>query len=144
MKRLASLMLLLGLTGVTAPSSGTTSATFCTRLAANMGIEQPATGDDPNSWTANALNFGQRFLVGGSAATSVGVSPVEPSTVEDYRRLENMCAPDRKGAACKLSGPVNFNVTWKGRRTVTVMESGERATVSVAGTKMICQSDVRL
>lgn len=86
------------------------------------------------------MNFGQRFLIGGTAVTSVGVMPVEPATVEDYRRLENMCMPEEKKAVCTLAGPVNFKFTWKGRRIVTPLAAGERATVSVAGTKATCKS----
>lgn len=87
------------------------------------------------------MNFAQRFLVGGSVATGVGVIPVEPATVEDYRRLENMCLPDGKRAVCKLVGPVNFRFVWKGRKIVTLIEAGERATVTAAGTKTTCRSE---
>jgi hypothetical protein len=86
-------------TGATLPSPAANSASdFCTRLAIASGIERPAAPDGQTEWTVNALNFGQRFIFGGSAATGVGVNPVEPATVEDYRRLEDMCLPEGKGA----------------------------------------------
>ena len=87
------------------------------------------------------MNFGQRFILGGSAATGVGVTPVEPATVEDYQRLENMCMPEGKGAVCKLIGPVNFKFMWKGRKIVTLLTTGERATILVAGTKTTCRPE---
>ena len=131
------------LTGQTMPPSPTAvTGDFCSRLATNSGIDRPVAPDGRTTWTVSAINFGQRFIAGGSSATGVGVSPVEPATVEDYRRLENMCLPDGKGAVCKLFDPVNFNFIWKGKKIVTPMSAGERATVSVVGTKTTCRSDV--
>jgi hypothetical protein len=141
MRQLAFFAVLVISTGAAAPPPATATSDFCARLAANSGIERPATSRGLTFWTVNAMNFGQRFLVGGSAATGVGVSPVEPSTIEDYRRLENMCLPEGKGAVCNLYGPVNFNFIWKGRKIVTPMETGERATILVAGTKTTCRSE---
>ena len=122
------------------PSAATSS--FCSRLATDSGIELPVATNRPTEWTVNALNFGQRFLLGGTAVTAVGVGALEPATLDDYRRLENMCLPEGKGAICKLLGPVDFHFTWKGQKIVTRMESGERATIIVAGTKTTCRSEV--
>ncbi|MFW2851327.1 hypothetical protein ACM61V_05315 [Sphingomonas sp. TX0543] len=141
MRLLAPFVIFLLSMGATTPASSTVAGDFCARLAANSGISQAATGGEPTSWTVSALNFGQRFLVGGTAATGVGVLPVEPSTVEDYRRLEDMCLPEKKGAICKLVGPVIFKFIWKGRKIITPVETGERATVSVAGIKATCRSE---
>ena len=96
---------------------------FCTRLARNSGIDKPSAPDGHTVWTVSALNFGQRFIVGGSAATGIGVKPVEPATLDDYHRLENMCEPEGKGAVCKLVGPVNFAFIWKGIGIITPMPS---------------------
>lgn len=74
-------------------------------------------------------------------ATGVGVSPVEPATVEDYKRLENVCLPERKGAVCRLIGPLNFNFIWKGRKILTPMMTGERANITVVGTKTTCRTE---
>ncbi|WP_233150533.1 hypothetical protein [Sphingomonas mollis] len=143
--RVASCVTLLVLTSGTTsppfPSPQSPSGDFCSRLAINSGIDKPAAPDGRTEWTVNAMNFGQRFILGGSAATGVGVSPVEPATVEDYRRLENMCMPEGKGAVCKLAGPVIFNFTWKGRKIPTPMAIGERATILVAGTRTTCRSE---
>lgn len=135
----ASFFLLTG----EAPPLPASAATvdFCSRLATNSGIDRPAAPDGRTVWTVDALNFGQRFIFGGSAATGVSVSPVEPTTVDDYQRLENMCFPERKGAVCKLVGPVNFNFIWKGQKIVTPMAAGERAIVHVVKTKTTCQSE---
>lgn len=140
--RVVSCATLLLLTSETTPPPPQTLAgDFCSRLAANSGIDKPTAPDGRTEWTVNAMNFGQRFILGGSAATGVGVSPVEPATVEDYRRLENMCLPEGKGAVCKLAGPVIFNFTWKGRKIPTPMAAGERATILVAGTRTTCRSE---
>ena len=77
------------------------------------------------------------------AEIGVGAMPVEPAMVEDYRRLENMCLPEGKGAICKLVGPVNFKLIWKGRRIVTPMDAGERATILVKGTETTCRPALR-
>ncbi|WP_294196979.1 hypothetical protein [uncultured Sphingomonas sp.] len=114
---------------------------FCTRLALDSGIDKPAAPDGRTEWTVNAMNFGQRFLLGGSVATGVGVMPAEPATVEDFRRAEDACLPEGKGAVCRLVGPINFRFTWKGRRIVTPLVAGERATVTVVGTKTTCRSE---
>lgn len=114
---------------------------FCTRLAANAGIERPAPPPPgPTSWTVNALNFGQRFIFGGAAATGVRVTPVEPATAADYRRLEDLCMPEDRGATCNLVGPLNFKFIWKGKKVLTPMQPGERATIIVAGTRTTCRS----
>lgn len=73
----------------------------------------------------------------------VGVIPVEPASVDDYRRLEDMCLPQGKGAICKLVGPVVFKFMWKGRKIMTPMAAGERATISVLGTRTTCRSEPR-
>jgi len=129
-----------GAGGQGAGAPGVGMGDFCARLAADSGIDEPASPDGRTQWTVNAMNFGQRFIFGGSAATGVGVTPVEPATVEDYRRLEDMCLPKGKGAVCELAGPVNFRFTWKGRKIVTPLAPGERATISVAGTRTTCRS----
>jgi hypothetical protein len=123
------------------PPVAPASRDFCARLATNSGIDKPAASDGRTTWTVDALNFGQRFLFGGSAATGVSVTPVEPATVEDYKRLEDMCLPEGKGAVCKLVGPVEFNFIWKGRKIVTPMAAGERATITVVSTKTTCRSE---
>lgn len=128
--------------GATLPQSeGRSSGDFCARLATNSGIDKPASPDGRTSWTVNALNFGQRFLFGGSAATGVGVRPIDPATVEDYKRLEGMCVPEGKGAVCRLAGPASFSFTWKGTQVVTPVEAGERAKVTVIGTRTTCESE---
>ena len=114
---------------------------FCTRLAANAGIERPAPPPaGPSEWTVNALNFGQRFLFGGAVATGVGVTPAEPATVEEYRRMEDICMPEDKGATCNLVGQLNFKFIWKGKKVITPMRPGEHATSIVAGTRTTCRS----
>ena len=117
---------------------------FCARLAANSGIDKPAASDGRTAWTASAVSFGQRFLIGGSAATGVGVKAIEPATVIDYRRLDDMCAMKAKGAICHLAGPVIFKFNWKGREILTPMTPGERATVEVIGTKTSCRTEAAL
>lgn len=140
--RLTASVSFILLTGQTMPPSpNAVMGDFCSRLATNSGINRPAAPDGRTTWTVSAMNFGQRFIVGGSFATGVSVAPVEPATVEDYHRMENMCLPEGKGAVCKLIGPVNFNFIWKGKKIVTPMSAGERATVSVVGTKTTCRSD---
>ncbi|MEH3038328.1 MAG: hypothetical protein PGN23_17820 [Sphingomonas adhaesiva] len=137
-KRAAALVTTLSLSTGAAPAS---TGDFCARLAENSGIEAPVAAEGRTEWTVNALNFGQRFLFGGTAATGVGLLPVEPATVEDYRRLETMCLPEDKGAVCKLVGPANFKFLWKGKRIITPLTAGERATITVKGTKTTCRSE---
>jgi hypothetical protein len=114
-------------------------ADFCTRLGRNIGIDEAKLAEGKGAWTANALNFGQRFLVGGTASTSVDVEPVEPVTLEDYQRANAMCAAEGKGAVCRLAGPVSFKFGWKGKQTITPVLPNETATVSVQGSKASCQ-----
>ena len=83
------------------PVSDTATSDFCMRLANDIGIVRPAAPDGRTVWSVNAWNFGQRLIFGGSVATGIGVTPVEPATMEDYRWLENMCLPEGKGAVCK-------------------------------------------
>lgn len=133
---------LVAATGAAQPDGA--KGDFCARLAANSGIDKPAAPDGRTAWTANAVNFGQRFLLGGSAATGVGVKPIEPATVIEYKRLDDMCAMKGKGAVCRLVGPVTFKFNWKGHEILTPMTSGERATVEVIGTKTSCRTETAL
>ncbi|WP_267435711.1 hypothetical protein [Sphingomonas sp. GM_Shp_1] len=135
----------LASTGATSPTQSETSKPdFCARLATNSGIDKPASPDGRTAWTAHAMNFGQRFLVGGSTATGVGVKPIEPATVADYKRLDDMCLMKGKGAICQLVGPVIFKFNWKGREVLTPMAPGERATVEVFGLKTSCRTETAL
>ena len=129
------------LTGQALPTAADAGANFCTRLGQNIGLDESKLADRKAGWTANALNFGQRFLVGGTAATSVAAEPVEPVTVEEYKRADAMCVAEGKGAVCRLVGPVNFRFGWKGNTTVTPVMPHERAVVRVEGIKTICQPD---
>lgn len=116
-----------------------TGMDFCARLAEDSGIDKPASPDGRTQWTVNAMNFGQRFLVGGAFATGVGVKPVEPATVEDYRRLEESCRPRQKGALCQLAGPLIFKFIWEGREVLTPLNAGERAVIEVQSTRTTCR-----
>lgn len=104
-----------------------------------MGFDEAKLAEKKGGWKANALNFGQRFLVGGTASTSVDAEPIEPSTVDDYRRASDMCVAEGKGAVCRLVGPVNFKFGWKGSKTVTPVLPAETAVVSVEGIKTTCR-----
>lgn len=135
--RMLALAGLLMLTAQAAPPAApVTASDFCARLAADSGIVVPAGQPE---WTVNALNFGQRWFFGGSTATGVGVEPIDPVTVEDYKRLEDMCLPDGKGAICKLVGPVNVRFYWKGKKILTPMRASEKATILIKGTKTTCR-----
>lgn len=112
---------------------------FCTRLGRNMGLDEGKLAEKKGGWKANALNFGQRFLVGGTASTSVNVEPIEPATVDDYKRVSDMCVAEGKGAVCRLAGPVNFTFGWRGTKTVTAVLPAETAVVTVEGIKTTCQ-----
>lgn len=134
-------LLLLAVSGQSSPATPLTpTGGFCARLANAIGIAEPASINGRTTWTATPLNLGKR-LFGGSVATAVTVSPVEIKTIEDVTRLSGMCKPGSKGAVCRLSGPVNFHLTWKGQQTVTPVHAGETALVSVFGTKTTCESE---
>jgi hypothetical protein len=132
---------LIGLTGQAPPMLAGEGADFCVRLAKNIGIDTTKAADGKSGWTANALNFGQRFLVGGTASTSVDVEPAEPATVDDYKRASGMCTAEGKGAICRLVGPANFKFGWKGNTSITPVLPDERAIVRVEGIKTNCQPD---
>ncbi|WP_245613506.1 hypothetical protein [Sphingomonas parapaucimobilis] len=132
----------VALTGATLPpETALKKLDFCARLAVNIGVDKPAAPDGRTEWTINAMNFGQRFFLGGTAATGVSVTPIEPATVDDYRRAEDMCGPDGKGAICKLVGPMNFRFLWKGNRVITPIAAGEKATIWVKGLKTTCRTE---
>ncbi|MET4897455.1 hypothetical protein RN629_09850 [Sphingomonadaceae bacterium jetA1] len=133
---------LMALTGAARPpETGTMTPDFCARLATDIGIDKPAAADGRTEWTINAMNFGQRVLFGGTFSTGVGVTPIEPATVDDYRRAEDMCGPDGKGAICKLVGRMNFRFLWKGNRIVTPLAAGEKATIRVKGLRTTCRTE---
>lgn len=122
------------------PVSDVVEGDFCARLAKDAGIDKPASADGRTSWEVSSLNFGQRFLFGGTSTIGVGVEPIDAQTIEDYQRIEDMCQAVEKGAACDLAGPALFQLTWKGKTIETPIHAGEAATVTVRGTKTMCQS----
>ena len=130
--------------GEPAPAASTADASgdFCQRLAQTIGVKVQAKGTGSTTWTVNAIPLAQRLLVGGVAATGVGVLPVEPATLEDYHRLEDMCLPEKKGAVCHLLGPVNFTFIWRGAKTHTMVHPGERARVRIISTRTTCEAGV--
>ncbi|MDJ0978110.1 MAG: hypothetical protein QNI87_06215 [Erythrobacter sp.] len=135
-------LLFVAMTGYAQVPAADEEADFCERLASNAGIEKTKVVDGNTVWKSNALNFGQRVLLGGSASTYLGVEPVEPLTVEGYKRAEAMCEAEEKGAVCRLEGPVVFTFGWKGTRTETKVRPDEQALVIVKGTKASCHSGV--
>jgi len=70
------------------PPAETVTEDFCARLAKDSGIEKPTAPDGRTVWTVNALNFGQRFIFGGSATTGLSVKPenARPSPSSALRR----------------------------------------------------------
>ena len=128
------------LLGAGDPPAADATGDFCQRLAQTIGLKVHPTGPGPARWTVDAIPLAQRLVIGGSAATGMGVHPIEPATVEDYHRLEDMCQPDGKGAVCRLLGPVRFSFLWRGVRTYTLVHPGERATVRIASTRTTCDA----
>lgn len=125
-----------------APALAPDGADFCTRLGRNIGLDEAQLSGSKAGWKAHALNFGQRFLVGGTAATSVAAEPVEPAVVDDYKRADAMCVAEGKGAVCRLAGPVNFRFGWKGSTTDTPVLPNEKAVVRVEGAKAFCEPGI--
>lgn len=70
----------------------------------------------------------------------MGVEPIEPVSVEGYKRADQMCASEGKGAVCRLVGPMNFKFGWKGKQSETIIRNGEAAVVKVEGTKSSCRN----
>ena len=130
----------LALTGQALPTATDMAGDFCSRLASNIGIDEPETKDGRTVWTARALNFGQRFLFGGTAVTAVDVEAPDATTIKEYKQAKAMCIPADESAVCELVGPINFVLVWKGNRTVTPIREGETATVVVKGLKTSCET----
>jgi hypothetical protein len=119
------------------PSDG--EASFCTRLGRTIGLDEAKLSEAKDGWQASALNFSQRFFFGGGTSMSVGVDLPETATVDDYRRAEGMCTMERRGALCRLVGPINFKMGWKGSNTVTPVMVNEKAIVRIDGNKASCE-----
>ena len=132
-----SFLALTGQVAASDPLSGE-GRNFCARLGAEMGLDEKKLAE--TGWEAKALNFGQRFLIGGTATTSVNVEPVEPATIEEYRRVAKMCQSEGKAAVCRLTGPANFRFGWKGTVITTPVLKDEVAVVTVKGITTTCQS----
>jgi len=46
---------------------------------------------------------------------------------------------ERRGALCRLVGPINFKMGWKGSNTVTPVMVNEKAVVRIDGNKASCE-----
>ena len=144
LRAVALLAAFTALSGQALPQDTNLTPDFCARLAKNVGVDKISVADGRTSWSANALNFGQRFLFGGTATTSVNVETIEPATLDDFRRAEKMCRAVDGGALCELKGPANFILVWKGNRSETEIASHETALVNVKGLKTSCETGAAL
>jgi hypothetical protein len=125
------------------PSPTAAPGDFCQRLAQNIGVKVHPKAPGPTTWTIDAVPFIRLLVpIPGSVATGMGARPIEPASAADYRRVDEMCQPDGKGAVCRLLGPVRFSFLWRGARTFSLIYPGERARVRIVSTRTTCQAGV--
>lgn len=132
---------LFGLSAQAALETGA-EADFCARLATELGVKKTKVINGHTFWKASALNFAQRFLVGGTASYSMVAQPVDRYSIAEYNRVSEMCGLEEKSAACRLVGPALFELGWKGTQANLQILEGEKAIVLIKGTKVRCQPGV--
>lgn len=133
----ATAVLLALITGA-ARSQDVAAASFCQRLAGQLGMAAKPVEGRPG-WEVNTLKGLGPKLFGGSSIMSMGVEAVGEPTIEDYRRMNDACEPLDKGAVCKVEGPMSFHVGAKGRIVEITATAGERAQVRIQGTRIRCE-----
>lgn len=130
---------LSALAALAIPAEAAAADTFCQRLAPMLDMKAVTNSDGSvEEWKVNTVGLG-KALLGGAVANSVGVGPVNPATVDDYRRLENTCAAVKKGAVCKIDGPMTVKITTRKGSIRLDAEEGERPTILIKNTTIYCR-----
>lgn len=129
-----AIMLLLVAQGAAPPAPS-----FCERLATGLEMKATRKASSPKVWEFQTLNVAQRFLVGGSTSFSVQVGSTTASTAEEYRRLSEVCKNTPKEIVCNVAGPMDLTVQVKDKQAKIEAASGERADVTVVGTRLRCE-----
>lgn len=136
-------IIVLGIIGLLTTAAQDTPATFCERLAPQLGMKPvPPSGKAAGSeWKVNLLGGLGTALFGGTTSATFGVESTGTATVEEYERLQKACAQTEKGGLlCKVDGPMRLTVgTPKGKVSVDAT-AGERATVEMRKASIFCRA----
>ena len=78
-------------------------------------------------------------LFGGQRSVALGYDMDEHSTLEDYKRVAELCRVTPKGSTCKISGPGLFFVQYKEPPVKIAVEPSDQGEVRLIGTKIECE-----
>ena len=116
----------------------------CEALAPQIGLKRVELSKGAESWTewrAEMATLGHH-LIGGAVVSRIGVEPADAATAtgDDYRRVRDMCETSKKGAECRLVGPVRINLVTRRGEATAIAPPGESASVGIRNTRIWCRA----
>jgi hypothetical protein len=119
------------------------SGTFCENMATAVGMKPDVTDNGEQFWKRELATFLQRWVTGGTVASSVSFEPETPGLKDVEGKAVRTCFHAKGGAQCDIAGPGTFTIrTGDAEHSIPAL-AGVRATVRVEGTKLTCD-DLKL
>jgi hypothetical protein len=116
-------------------------ASFCARLAPQLGMKpNTKSGGQTRAggWRVNLARGIGPALFGQTFAASFSLHPIDEDSKSESKRLENACGITAKGMTCKIEGPARLHVGTKNGKVATEVFPRERAEVDMRSTVISC------
>jgi hypothetical protein len=119
---------------------GAATASFCQRLAGELGMKPAKPADGHAAWELKTLGGLGVALFGGSSYVSMGLGPAEDSVITNARQYVDACASIANGMTCTVTGPAEFQIGVKDHMVKMRANAGERAQVSMVKMRIRCEN----
>ncbi|TKD50817.1 hypothetical protein [Sphingomonas baiyangensis] len=131
-------VLLLSLTGGVA-SATQAEASFCARLAPQIGLKQTGT---PSIWQGRLVSGLKSALIGGSGSIAVRVEPADSSTPADMAALRDACQMAKGEFRCVVDRPLFLTVSSSKGEGQVEAQPGEKALIETKGLRVRCTDGI--
>ncbi len=118
---------------------GAANASFCQRMAAELGMNPAKPADGHAAWEMKTLGGLGTALFGGSSYVSMGLGPAEDSIITNVRQYVDACASIANGMVCTFNGPAEFQIGVKDHMVKMRANAGERAEVRMVKMRIRCE-----
>jgi hypothetical protein len=131
------LILVFGMAGAVAAAPA--RASFCERLATEIGMKPAKSAASTKIWKRQTLNFGQTFLIGGTSVVQLSLKGYIPPANDDPVKLTSGCEMAAKGAHCLIVGPAQFHIAFKNINVNMPVYTEDHAEVRTVNTVIQCE-----
>ncbi len=118
---------------------GAANASFCQRIATELGMKTAKPSDGHAAWELKTLGGLGTALFGGSSYVSMGLGPAEDSVITNVRQYVDACASVANGMVCTVTGPAEFQIGVKDHMVKMRANAGERAEVRMVKMRIRCE-----